>query len=286
MHRRLPEGPDRDVRRPERARLPIRRVHRIGGGLHGVHALRHRVPGPGHRGVESQGQADLREHGRAHRADDPLLPGLHARRRPPHRRGGDRGAGAPRADDRRRPGRLLGARVRVLQLRHVRGRARPGAGGRDRRQARAPRPHRLHLPGRRRSRLDRRQRDPARREPRREVHGDLHQQRHLRDDGGPDGAHHPPPAADDDLAVRPRRGGDRVSAPHERAPGLAGDARLHRPGRGPRHQEHDQDEALRETRVRVPTRRHAASASWRSSRRARRIGASRRASPSRGSTAT
>ena len=67
-------------------------------------------------------------------------------------------------------GRLLGAAVQLLRRGRGRGGARARAGHGDRPQAHAARQGRLHLPGRRRPGLDRRGRDPARRQPRREHH--------------------------------------------------------------------------------------------------------------------
>ena len=101
--------------RTERPRLHLRDVRRRAGGLQRLHDLRGRVPGPGHRGLEPQGQADVREHDRAHREHDALLPGLHPRRHPPPGGGGARRTGPARAHGRRRAGRLLGAGLRVLQ---------------------------------------------------------------------------------------------------------------------------------------------------------------------------
>ena len=100
------------------------------------------------------------------------------------------GARRARAHRRRRAGRLLGAGVRLLQLRHAAGVARPGHGGGHRHQARAAGPDGVHLPGRRRPRVDRHGRDRPRGQPRREDHRHLRQQRDLRHDRRPDGADH------------------------------------------------------------------------------------------------
>ena len=69
----------------------------------------------------------------------------------------------------------------------------------------AARQHRHQLPGRRRPRGHRRQRDPPRRQPRREHHGLLRQQRDLRHDRRADGAHDAAWAAHVDLARRAGR---------------------------------------------------------------------------------
>ena len=150
----------------------------------------------------------------------PLLPGLHPRHRAPPDRRSDRRDGHPRADDRRGLGGLLGVCLQLLQLRLRRGapRARPGHGHRH--QARAARPDRLHLPGRRRPGLHRHGRDRARRRPRREHHRHLHQQRQLRHDRRADGPHHPARAEDHLLAQRAGRG-DRWATPSARAELLA-----------------------------------------------------------------
>ncbi len=129
---------------------------------------------------------------------------------PPPGRRGDRRAGRARADRRHRAGRLRGAGLQLLQLRLPRGGARPRAGRRHRHQARAAGPHRLHLPGRRRPRVDRHGRDRPRRQPRREDHRHLRQQRHLRHDRRPDGADHDAGPGDDDLPARPRRRAGRL----------------------------------------------------------------------------
>ena len=119
---------------------------------------------------------------------------------------GHRRAGHPRAHGRHRAGRVLGAGLRVLQLRHAGGlaRARDGAWPPASSAAR-PDLIGVHLPGRRRPRLDRHGRDGARGQPRREDHRDLRQQRDLRHDRRPDGADHAAGPGRHDVPDRARR---------------------------------------------------------------------------------
>ena len=139
--------------------------------------------------VENKGKTD-RAHRRAHREADDLLPRLHARRHPP--------AGRRKCIDE------MGVREHTVgvapvgcsvlaydyfNMRHVR-RRRTAARRRWRRASSAARPDLIVFTYQGDGDLASigRQRDPARGQPRREDHGHLRQQRHLRHDRRPDGA--------------------------------------------------------------------------------------------------
>ena len=180
---------------------------------------------------------------------------MHPRHRAPPRSRGDRRARHRGPHDRHRAGRMLRDGVRLLQVRHDRGVARARPGRRDGSQALHARQHRLHLPGRRRSRVHRTLRDGLHRVPRREHHDNLHQQRDLRNDWWTDGADLAHRAGHADFAVRtrpedagnadqdlrasrdPRRPGvsraRRRQLRRARAPGEEGDPQgVQEPGRG------------------------------------------------------
>ena len=105
-------------------------------------------------------------------------------------------------------------------------------------QARPARPDRLQLPGRRRPGLHRHGGDHPRRQPRREDHGDLRQQRHLRHDRRPDGADHPAGPGGLDQPGGPGCGAGRLSHPRRRAAQGTEDPRLSGAGLHARAQGH------------------------------------------------
>ena len=116
-----------------------------------------------------------------------LLPWVRPRHRQPPRGRVPRRAGRGRLHRGHRPRRLHRHVLRLLRLRHDRGRARPRPGGGHRGEARAARRRGVRLPGRRRPGVHRHGRDGPRGHARREHHRHLREQRHLRHDGRPDG---------------------------------------------------------------------------------------------------
>ena len=112
---------------------------------------------------------------------------------------------ASRTDRTRQPGRLLRFRLLLLRRRQCAGRARPRPGGRHRHQARPART--TSSSAIRATATSRRSARPrsSRGEPRRADHRLLHQQRDLRDDRRPDGAHHSDRPEEHHVAVRPQR---------------------------------------------------------------------------------
>ena len=91
------------------------------------------------------------------------------------------------------------------------GGARARAGGGHGGEAQPAGQHRDRLPGRWRPGGDRHRGDHPRRQSRRTHHSDLRQQRNLRNDRRPDGAHHPARQEDDHLPARPRRARTKAS---------------------------------------------------------------------------
>ena len=137
------------------------------------------------------------------------------------------------------------------------------AGGGHRREALPAGPDRVHVPGRRRPRGHRDGGDRPRRGPRRAVHDDLRQQRHLRDDRRPDGPDHPHRPEDDIEPVRSRRVHGRLSAPRDRDALAAAGRRLRGARIGGRPRAHRQDEGRDQAGVRGPAGGQRASRSSR-----------------------
>ena len=138
-----------------------------------------------------------------------------------HRRTGH--AGPHGADQ---PGGLLGLRLLLFRRGQRAGgaRARPGRGHGG--EAQPAGEHRDRLPGRWRPGGHRHGGDHPCRQSRRTHHRDLRQQRHLRDDRRPDGAHHPARQEDHHLPARARRAQRRLPAARLRDVEFAGSAGL------------------------------------------------------------
>ena len=134
---------------------------------------------------------------------------------------GDRRAGDSGPHRAHQPGGLLGLRLLLFRCRQHSGGPRARARGRHGGQAQPPREHRDRLPGRWRPGGHRHRRDRPRRQPRRSHHGPVRQQRHLRHDRRPDGAHHSAGQEDHHIAVRPQFRDRRLPHPHVRAAELA-----------------------------------------------------------------
>ena len=174
------------ARAPDRIRPPHGR--RPASGLRG------REGGPGPRGGDrvSVFYENFERHAGGagpQGARDALLPGLRPRPRPQVPRRRDRGARHPGPHGRDLARRMLRLPLLLLRRRQLAGRARPRSRGRDRPQARESRVDRRELPGRRRPRVDRPRGDRLDGAARHPDHRHLREQRDLRHDGRPDGAH-------------------------------------------------------------------------------------------------
>ena len=137
--------------------------------------------GHGRQGNESRVRATPCAPARRHQLLSWVLP----RHRQPSCGRVPRRAGRGRLHRGHRARRLHRHVLRLLRLRHDRGRARPCAGGGHRREARAARRRRVRLPGRRRPGVHRHGRDGSCGHARREHHRRIREQRYLRHDRRP-----------------------------------------------------------------------------------------------------